>query len=191
MTAAPAPMPIPLPEGMEAVQDEDVATAAPVGPLPYNFKLNAETGHYDKYDYSHTDVAKDWRAPSMKVATVIERPKPDNLFDHIGATLLSAQPTDLLNPPPLSKEEKNRKAAAAKAERDRRAGLGDEARAEEDDKIKGEKWLARRDLARCALAVRMGRKAFNYGTGSKTLMGPRPWEPTHGTALTGPVIILL
>ena len=51
---------IPLPEGMQPLP-----SAAIIGPLPYNFKKNAVEG-FDKYEYSHTALVKDWRNPTVK-----------------------------------------------------------------------------------------------------------------------------
>jgi hypothetical protein len=165
-------MDVPLPEGLpEMVPDEpfaeagDAAVPAPatvVGPLPYNYKVN-DAGGFDKYGYSNTAIAKEWRAPTVRLATVILRPDADHLFEL--RTIIAKEPDELLNPPPLSKEEKKAKAAAEKAEKDRRAGIGDEARGQEDEKKKANKWLEARSLARRALAVRIGRKAYNYGIG--------------------------
>ena len=103
---------IPLPEGMEPIQVP--AVAVPTGPLPYNYKVNP-AGGYDKFGYSHTAVAKSWRAPTEKLITVVERPSSDHLFDN---PFLSKQPDELLNPPPLTKEDKQakRKRKAAGAE---------------------------------------------------------------------------
>jgi hypothetical protein len=167
---------IPLPEGMEPVEVPAEAVAAPapvVGPLPFNYKVNA-AGGFDKYGYSETAVAKDWRAPTEKLSTNVLRPDSDHVFEL--RTMLSKEPDELLNPPALGKQEKKEKAAADKAERDRRAALGDEARANEDEQKKAKKWFEARSLARRALAVRVGRKAYNYGIGFTTTPSEIPAE---------------
>jgi hypothetical protein len=158
-----ADFPLPLPAGME---EPPPATARDPGPLHHSFKINP-TGGFDRYDYSRTAVAKDWRVPTEKVAWVAERPpNSDHLFAH--DSMLSKQPNELLNPPPLTKEEKKAKAETARAEKDRRAGLGDAAREAEDEQTKADKWLEARSLSRRALAVRIGRKAWNYGIAMTT-----------------------
>ena len=167
---------IPLPEGMEYVEAPAEAAPAPaavVGPLPFNYKVNANGG-FDKYGYSETAVAKDWRAPTERLSTVVGRPDSDHLFEL--RAMLSKEPDELLNPPPLTREEKKAKAAADKAERERRAALGDEACAEEDEQNKATKWFAARLLARRALAVRFGRKAYNFGIGLVTTPSEIPAE---------------
>ena len=128
----------PMPDGVEEVQAEPVplapTPAAVVGPLPFNFKVNPNGG-FDKFGYSQTAVAKDWRAPTEKLSTVVERPdSSDHLFDV--RAMLSKKPDELLNPPPPTKDEKRAKAAADKSERDRRAALGDEGRETEDEEKK-------------------------------------------------------
>ena len=55
--------------------DAGMAVPVAVGPLPYNYKLN-EAGGFDKFGYSHTATAKEWRDPTEKIATEYERPKP-------------------------------------------------------------------------------------------------------------------
>ena len=161
--AGAAAVPIPLPGGMEPAPE--AALDIVVGPLPFNFKENP-LGGFDKYGYSHTAVAKDWRSPTEKLLTVVERPSSDNLFDF--ASILSKEPGELLNPPPLTKEEKKAKATADKAERERRAELDDDARDKEDAEKKDEKFQQARALSRRGLAMRIGRKAFNYGTSHKS-----------------------
>jgi hypothetical protein len=175
-----ADMEIPLPEGMPmpvpvAVADapEAPAPATVVGPLPFNYKQN-DTGGFDKYGYAETAVAKDWRTPTVKLSTDVKRPESDHLFEM--RAMLSKEPDELLNPPPLSKEEKKTKAAADKVERERRAALGDAARKQEDEQKKATKWLEARSLARRALAVRIGRKAYNYGVGLVTTPSEIPDE---------------
>ena len=157
---------VPAGEADTPMPEEEVpppAVARDPGPLHHSFQVNP-TGGFDRYGYSRTAVAKEWRAPSEKVAWEAERPpNSDHLFAH--DIMLSKQPNELLNPPPLTKEEKKAKAEAAKAEKDRRAGLGDGAREAEDEQTKADKWLEARSLSRRALAVRIGRKAWNYGIG--------------------------
>ena len=48
--------------------DAGMAVPVAVGPLPYNYKLN-EAGGFDKFGYSHTATAKEWRDPTEKIAT--------------------------------------------------------------------------------------------------------------------------
>jgi hypothetical protein len=181
---------IPLPEGMEEVPVEAVPVApvpAPVvGPLPFNYKVNAADG-FDKYGYSDTAVVKDWRTPTVRLSTVFERPESDHLFEL--RAILSKEPDELLNPPPLGKEEKRVKAAADKAERDRRAALGDEARASEDEEKRAKKWFETRALARRALAVRVGRKAYNYGIGLVTT--PSEISAEHLTTINAAIAKVL
>ena len=148
----------PLPEGMQPLP-----SAAIIGPLPYNFKKNAVEG-FDKYEYSHTALVKDWRNPTVKKTTVYDRPSADHLFE-LPMGIIGKQPDALLNPPPPTKDEKKATAAAKKAEKDRRAALGDAACAAEDEQQKADKWLAARALNRRQLALRIGRKMLGYGMG--------------------------
>ena len=176
--AAPMPMPIPglapgeipLPDGME---HEAPPPAPGVGPLPFNYVANPD-GSWSQLGYSHTATAKEWRAPTEKVKTIYERPAPDHLFSAGELHELSRQPNELLNPPPLSREEKRAKRDEEKAERERRADIGDEARAEEDEMKRVQKWLEDRVLNRRRLAVRFGRKAWNYGDALTTTCGGSP-----------------
>ena len=164
---------VPLPEGME-MADEVPVPAHVVGPLPFNYKVNPDGG-FDKFGYSNTAIAKDWRTPTERLATVFERPdSSDHLFEL--RAILSKEPDALLNPPPPTKDEKKVTAAAVKAERERRAALGDEARDQEDEEKKAKKWFESRLLARHALAVRIGRKAYNYGIGFTTTPSQIPAE---------------
>ena len=52
---------------------------------------------------------------------------------------------------------------ANKAEAERRSDLSDVDREWEDEQTRAEKWLKERELNRRRLAVRIGRKAWNYG----------------------------
>ena len=167
---------IPLPEGVGAVPPPAQPAAPPSipGPLPFNYKVNADGRGYDKYGYSHTAVAKDWRSPTEKLATYSKKPQSDHLFEL--TSILQKQPGTLLNPAPLDKVAKRAKNKADADERDRRAALGDAARAMEDEKITAEKWMQARDLSRRTLACRIGRKAYNYGVGLTTTPSEIPAE---------------
>ena len=150
---------IPLPEGMPPAP----AAAAVVGPLPYNFKMNADGVSFDEYGYSDTAVVKDWRQPTKFIGTKVTRPSSDDLFT-LPKNIISMEPDELLNPSQqLTKEEKKAKAQAAKDERARRDALGDAGREAEDAKLKHDKWLAARVLNRRELAVRIARKTYGYG----------------------------
>ena len=89
----------------------------PPGPLPFNYVANQDEGDGESWTllgYSHTAVAKDWRKPTEKIKTVFKRPTPDNLFSAGELVSMAKQPDALLNPPPLTKEEKKAKKEANK-----------------------------------------------------------------------------
>ena len=164
--AEPAP---PAPVELEA---EAVPAAAPAvkGPLPFNYVASEDGLSWTKMGYSQTAVAKDWRTPTEKINTVYELPAPDHLFSVGELALMAKQPNDLLNPPPLSKEEKRERSVAGKAEAVRRTkDLSAEARAEDDEQKRAKKWLDDRALNRRRLVVRIGRKAWNYGLSLTTM----------------------
>jgi hypothetical protein len=110
--AADAAEPFAVP--LEAVPVEEAAPPAAAAvatkcPLPYNYRQGSVDGSYDKLGYSNTATAKEWRKPTERITTVYERPEADHLFGAGQLAHLSKNPDDLLNPPPLSKEEKKAK----------------------------------------------------------------------------------
>ena len=97
-------MEVPLPDGMPipvAAVPANAAANAVEAPLPFDHVVNP-TGGWDKMGYSATAKAKDWRSPTVRLATVYDRPAADHLFE-LGAAgrghgMLDKQPDELLNP---------------------------------------------------------------------------------------------
>ena len=142
-------------------------------PLPYNFKAIGEpptasapgSQQFVEYGYSHTAKVKDWRFPTEIISTHVRRPPPNPLYWSGEMKSMIKGPDDLINPliTPPTRDEKRAAKEAKAAERERFAGLEENAKAAETEaKLMAEN-EAKRAMVRKHLAVRVARYSIGGG----------------------------
>ena len=136
-------------------------------PLPFNWSKDEETGMFTRLAYTGTQTAGDWRLPTVLETntTKVEKPPATRLFGEGQNLSLRLEAHALLNPPPMTKQEKHTQKQLAVQERSRVKELTPEQKEEEKYKANIKKLAEQNAMARRTMAVRFARAAFNYGIG--------------------------